>query len=328
MKVLVTGASGFLGRAVAEELVRAGHDVTAAGRRPIEGFQHTARFDLADSEAVAEAVAGHDSVVHVAARTGVWGKREDYFRDNVEATRNILAACMAAGVGRLVATSSPSVCFDGTHHVDASNDLPYAKTFLSPYPETKAIAEREVLEANGTRGLHTCALRPHLIVGPGDPHLIPRLVERARKGRLRIVGDGANEVSLTWIGNAARAHRMALEALEPGAAHAGKAYFLGQADSVRLWDWIAKLLEDLGEPGPGRAISRRTAERIGVVCESIWKLLRLSGEPPMTRFIAAQLSTSHSYDLRPAMRDFSYHEETDTAEATRLLVEHWLGEAS
>src|SRR5207237_4860169 len=139
------------------------------------------------------------------------------------------------GVPRLVFTSSPSVCFDGRDHVNASNDLPYAKRFLAAYPETKARAEKLVLAANGARGLATVALRPHLVFGPGDPHLIPRLLDRARRGRLLAVGDRKNRISLTYVDNAAHAHVDACDRLEPGAAHAGRAYFIAQTEPVRLW---------------------------------------------------------------------------------------------
>src|SRR5262249_22493235 len=157
---------------------------------------------------------GADAVFHVAAKAGIWGDAQEFWRANVEGTRNVLAACLAAKVPRLVFTSSPSVCFDGKDHVNAGNDLPYSRRVLAAYPRTKAQAEAIVLGANGADGLATCALRPHLIVGPDDPHLLPRLAERARAGKLAIVGDGRNEVSLTWVGNAVDAHLAAADRLE------------------------------------------------------------------------------------------------------------------
>jgi len=326
MKALVTGGGGFLGRAVALELRAAGHEVTSASRSRYPELEthgvRTVSMDLEDARQVSAAIAGHDTVFHVAAKTGVWGPREAFFRANTLGTRHVLAGCRAQGVAKLVFTSSPSVCFDGRDHVNASNDLPYPETFLSPYPETKALAEREVLAANGGE-LATCALRPHLIVGEGDPHLVPRLLDRARRGKLAIVGDGHNEVSLTYVGNAARAHRLAAERLEPGAAHAGRAYFLGQEEPVRLWTWIHELLADLDLPPVTRRVSLGTATRVGAALEVLWRALGLGGEPPMTRFIAAQLATSHSYDLAPAKRDFGYSEEVDLREATRRIVAHY-----
>ena len=262
-------------------------------------------------------------MLHAAALTGVWGPREDFYRTNVVGTRNLLAACREHGVGRLVYTSSPSVCFDGRDHRGAGDELPYAGRFLCAYPETKAQAEREALAANGRDGLATCALRPHLIVGPRDPHLVPRVIERARAGRLFVVGRGDNEVSLTWVGNAAQAHLDAAERLAPDAPHAGRAYFIGQREPVRLWDWIGELLRRIGEPPPGRRVPRALATAGGALCEGLWRLLRRPGEPPMTRFVAAQLASSHSYDMEPARRDFGYVERVGLAEATDRLVEHY-----
>ena len=334
MRALVTGGTGFLGAAIVRELLARGAEVTAISRSAPSAIRSVATnerlravaVDLTDARAVAHAVHGHDTIFHVAAKTGVWGSRASYFGPNVLGTRNVLAAALSAGVPRLVHTSSPSVCFDGTDHVRAGNELPYASRFLCAYPETKAIAERQVLAANGTRGsggvpLVTCALRPHLVVGPGDPHLVPRLVERARLGRLPIIGDGTNEVSLTDVDNAALAHVEAALRLAPDAPHAGRAYFIAQSEPVRIWDWLNHVLRELGVPSPTRRVSRRAAYAGGALCEALWRLLPLGGEPPMTRFVALQLAGSHSYDLAPARRDFGYEERIDLESATERIVD-------
>ncbi|MCA8980076.1 MAG: NAD-dependent epimerase/dehydratase family protein [Planctomycetes bacterium] len=327
MKALVTGGGGFLGGAIVRRLVARGDQVTSLSRgRYAEldrlGVRHL-QADLADCAAVREAVRGHDTVFHVAAKAGVWGRREDFWRANVEGTRNLLCASIDAGVARFVFTSSPSVCFDGGDHKGASNDLPRAHRFLAPYPETKAIAEALVLDANGEGGLATCALRPHLIFGPGDPHILPRLVASARAGKLAIVGTGENEVTLTYVENAALAHLAAADALSPDAPHAGKAYFIGQANAVRLWPWINGLLERLGERPVTRKVPVRAAYTAGLLMESVWRGLRLRGEPRMTRFVALQLATSHSYTMTPAQRDFGYEPEVDMDEALERTVD-WL----
>ncbi len=327
MKVLVTGGGGFLGFEIVNELLSRGHTPTsfsrgtyakldALGVRSIQG-------DLDDADAVAAAVAGHDAVIHTAAKAGVWGKRDDYLRANVNGTHHVVEACFRHGISRLVYTSSPSVCFDGTDHVRAKNDLPYAARYLCHYPETKATGERYVLRSNGKSGLATCALRPHLIFGPGDPHLVPRLVERGRRRRIRIVGAGTNEVSLTFVTNAAAAHVDALEAFEAdghASDHAGRAYFLGQTEPVQLWDWIAELFERLGVPPVTRRVPRRVAYGGGAMCELIWNAFALSGEPPMTRFVASQLAASHSYDPEPPRRDFGYRERVGLREATDRTI--------
>lgn len=324
-RAFVTGGGGFLGRALVELLVREGVEVVAASRRTypeLEALGATSvAMDLGDAADVRRAIAGArpDVVFHVAALTGVWGRRADFERTNFEGTCNVLAACRDAGVGRLVYTSSPSVCFDGTSHRDAGNDLPYPDRFLAAYPETKARAEAAVLAADSPQ-LATCALRPHLIFGERDPHLVPRLIERARAGKLAVVGAGDNVVSLTYVENAAWAHVDAARRLAPDAAHAGKAYFLGQEEPVHLWTWIGELLAALGLPPVERRVSPRVAYAAGAALEGAWRVLRLGGEPPMTRFVALQLAHDHSYDLGPARRDFGYVERVDLAEATRRTI--------
>ena len=330
MRALVTGGAGFLGRALVERLLREGHTVRSASRRAYPELEalgaESVVADVTDAKAVLRAADGCDTVFHVAALAGVWGRRMDYVRTNVIGTRNVLAACHAEGVRSLVFTSSPSVCFDGKDHRLAGNDLPYSKRFLAAYPETKAVAERDVLAANGSLGgeLATCALRPHLIFGPRDPHLVPRLLDRARRGKLAIVGDGQNEVSLTWVHDGALAHVRAAEALAAGGAaapNAGKAYFIAQADPIQLWEWIGYILRRLDLPQPTKRVGRGTAESVGLCLELLWRTLPLPGEPPMTRFVAGQLATSHSYDLEPARRDFGYEEELSLTQATELLVD-------
>ncbi len=324
MKAVVTGASGFLGSRLAAELVREGHQVVAGSRKPVPelvalGARH-APLDLSDRDALRNAFKDADIVFHVAAKTGVWGPEREYVESNVTGTQNVLAACEQRRVKRLVYTSSPSVVFDGRDHVDASNDLPYPHDYLCSYPATKAIAEREVLAANGRWGLATCALRPHLIFGPGDPHLVPRLLARARAGKLARVGDGENEVTLCAVETAVAAHVAAARGLRPDAPHAGRAYFVGQERPVRLWDWIDGLLRELGIAPVRRRVPFFLAYAGGTACEALWWLTRLGGEPPMTRFVALQLARSHSYSMEPARRDFGFHEPLSLEAATARLV--------
>jgi nucleoside-diphosphate-sugar epimerase len=326
VKALVTGGGGFLGGALCRRLVARGDEVTSLSRGDYPWLRElgvrTVRADLDDTDAVARAAEGCDVVHHVAAKAGVWGRRAEYRHANVDGTRSVLEACRRAGVPRLVHTSSPSVCFDGRDHLMAANDLPRAERFLAHYPASKAEAEALVLAANGPE-LATCALRPHLIFGPGDPHLLPRVVRAARDGRLARVGDGTNEVTLCFVENAALAHELAGDRLAPDAPAAGQAYFIGQEQPVRIWDWLDGLLRELGDPPVRRRVSLSAARAVGGLLELLWTALPLPGEPRMTRFVATQLATSHSYTMEPARRDLGYREAVGLEEATRRTVE-WL----
>jgi nucleoside-diphosphate-sugar epimerase len=238
---------------------------------------------------------------------------------NTEGTFNVIKACRKHGVARLIYTSSPSVVFDGADHVDADESLPYPKTWLCHYPHSKALAEQAVLAANDGETLRTVSLRPHLIWGPRDNHLIPRLIQKARSGRLRRVGDGTNVVSVAYVENAAAAHVQAELSLRNSSTAAGKAYFINERDAVNLWDWINLILAKSGLSPVEKAISKGTATGLGTVLEGVWSLFRLGGEPPMTRFIAAQLAGSHSYSITAAERDFGYHPLCSTEEGLRRL---------
>jgi nucleoside-diphosphate-sugar epimerase len=262
------------------------------------------------------------TVFHVAARVGVWGRSADFHRDNVRATETLLTAARTRGVSRFVHTSTPSVVYNGRDLAGADESLPLTTACPSPYPLTKALGERAVLAANSP-GFHTVALRPHLIWGVGDPHLVPRLLARARAGRLRIVGSGENRVDMVHVENATDAHLAAEAALlAPTAPVAGRAFFITNGEPVLLWDWINALLTALGEPRVTRKISLRAASALGAACELAWRALPLRGEPPMTRFIAAELAKDHWFDLTAARRDLGYVPRITMAAGTAELVAH------
>lgn len=323
--VLVTGGTGFLGRRLVERLLAAGRRVAVLGRTPAADLEARGvrfiRAALDDTAAVEAACAGVESVFHVAAKVGVWGRYDDFFRANVLGTRALLAGCAKHGVNRLVYTSTPSVVYNGRDLAGADESLPLTTECPSPYPLTKAIAEREVLAANSPR-LRTVALRPHLIWGVGDPHLVPRVLERARAGRLRIIGEGRNRVDMVHVENAVDAHLLADVALaREDAAAAGRAYFITNGEPVILWDWINDLLRALGEPPVTKHLSLRAASAIGATCELLWRVLPVRAEPPMTRFIAAELAKEHWFNLAAARRDLGYVPRISMADGTRQLVE-------
>jgi nucleoside-diphosphate-sugar epimerase len=222
-------------------------------------------------------------------------------------------------VPRLIYTSSPSVIYDGRHHRNANESLPYPSRYLCHYPHSKALAERAVLAANGTGGLATVALRPHLIWGPRDNHLIPRLIMRAKAGKLKRVGAGNNLISMSYVENAAHAHVLAADGLAPGSPVAGEAYFINEPEPVNLWAWVNELLALAGLPPVTKSISAVAAFAAGAVMETAYKLLHLPGEPLMTRFLAQQLSGTHSYDVSKATRDFGYQPIVTVAEGLRRL---------
>lgn len=328
MKVLVTGGGGFLGQALCRGLVQRGYQVLSFNRGHYAELQALGvgqiRGDLADANALQHAVAGVDAVFHNAAKAGAWGSYDSYHHANVVGTDNVIAACRAHAVRKLVYTSTPSVTHRATHPVEGlgADEVPYGEDFQAPYAATKAIAEQRVLAVNDA-ALATVALRPRLIWGPGDNQLLPRLAERAHAGRLRFVGDGLNNVDTTFIDNAAQAHFNAFDHLHVGAACAGKAYFISNGEPLPMRELLNKLLGAVGAPAVEKSISFKTAYRIGSICEKVWPLLRLRGEPPMTRFLAEQLCTPHWYSMEPARRDFGYVPQVSIEEGLRLLSASW-----
>lgn len=311
MKVLVTGGGGFLGQALCRGLVERGYEVVSYNRGLYPALDALgviqAQGDLADREAVIAAARGCEAVFHNAAKAGAWGSYDSYHQANVVGTDNVLAACRALGIGRLVYTSTPSVTHRATHPVEGgtADTVPYGEGFKAPYATTKAIAEKAVLAANAP-SLATVALRPRLIWGVGDNQLLPRLVARAKAGRLRFVGDGYNKVDTTYIDNAAQAHFDAFDHLAPAAACAGRAYFISNGEPKTMRETLNSLLAAVGAPQVDKTLPFGAAYAIGAVCEGLWHALPLKGEPPMTRFLAEQLATSHWYDMAPATRDFGY----------------------
>ncbi|MDZ4117532.1 MAG: NAD-dependent epimerase/dehydratase family protein, partial [Xanthomonadaceae bacterium] len=278
--------------------------------------------DLANAEAVRAACASRDAVFHNAAKAGAWGAYADYHCANVIGTQNVLDACRAQGIARLVYTSTPSVTHRAGHAVEGGNeiDTPYGDPFRAAYPTTKAIAERAVLAANGVT-LATIALRPRLIWGPGDPHLLPGLVARARAGRLRLIDGGGNRIDTTYVDNAAQAHVDAFDHLWPGSACSGKAYFISNGEPRPLRDIVNALLCAADAPQVSASIPYRLAYGIGAACELAWRSLPLRGEPPLTRFLAEQLATPHWYDISAAERDFGYHPRISLDEGFSRLAQ-------
>lgn len=326
MKVLVTGGGGFLGGAIVRMLRARGDEVCSFSRNkhPHLAAAGVEQFsgDLADKDAVARAARECELVFHVAAKAGIWGSYRDFHQANVVGTENVIAACRSNHVGRLVYTSSPSVVFDGTDVEGGNETLPYPSRYEAHYPATKAMAERLVLAANSAE-LVVTALRPHLIWGPGDNHLVPRIVAKARAGKLRRIGTRPNLVDTVYIDNAARAHLLAADRLFPGSAVAGRCYFISNGEPLPLWEMVNHILAAADIPPITRTIPPQLAFALGGICEGLWGLLRLSGEPPMTRFVAHELASAHWFDISAARRDFGYEPEVSIRDGL-LRLRHWL----
>lgn len=324
MFALVTGAGGFLGQYVAEQLIRRGDRVRSFSRGTYPQLDklgiETVTGDLRDSVAVASACEGIDVVFHCAGVAGIWGSWDHFYGVNTRGTRNVVAGCLQHSITRLVYTSSPSVTFAGRDQLGIDESAPYPTRWLCHYPHTKALGEQHVLGSNDRHGLLTCSLRPHLIWGPRDQHLIPRLLKRARSGQLRRIGDGTNLVDTVYVENAATAHLQAADALQPDSPVCGRAYFISQGEPVNCWNWINEVLALAEIPPIEKSLSFKMAWRIGAVMETVYRVLGKQSEPRMTRFLAAQLATSHYFDITRAREDFGYSPAISTSAGMHRLA--------
>ena len=322
MKALVTGGGGFLGGAIVRMLKERGDEVISYSRSRYSALDQLgvrqAIGDVADEASLAKASQGCDIIFHVAAKAGIWGDYEDYYQANVKGTEAVIAACRANSISRLVATGSPSVVFDGSDVEGGDESLPYPACYKTHYPQTKMLAEKMVLAANSPE-LATVSLRPHLIWGPGDNHLVPRIIAKAKNGRLRRIGSSPCLVDTVYVDNAAKAHLLAADRLSPGCAIGGKAYFISNGEPVPLWEMVNRILAAADLPPVNGEITPTAAKVIGTVCEWIWGVFKLAGEPPMTRFVASELSTAHWFDISAARRDLGYEPEVSVEEGLKRL---------
>jgi len=327
-KVLVTGGGGFVGLAIVRKLRAMNIETTVIGRNRYPAVEELGGRclvgDIRDRTFVTSAVAGYDTVFHVAAKAGIWGKRESYFSINVGGTENIIKAWQVNGIRALVQTSTPSVVFDGVSIQGGDETLPYSTNPLCHYAASKILAEKRVLAAN-IEQLRTCAIRPHLVWGPGDTQIIHRLLQRGRDGDLKIVGDGLNKVDISYIDNVADAHILAAQNLGNSGTAAGEAFFISQGEPVVLWQWINELFGRVGVEQVRKKISCQTASRVGWILETVYRLMGSNSEPKMTRFLAEQLAMSHWFSPRKAQEILLYTPRITTRQGMDLLIA-WLGQ--
>ena len=326
-RVLVTGGGGFLGKAIIKRLLTHTKDIRSLARNwypeldalGVEQIQG----DISDSVTVEQACQERDLVFHVAAKTGgMWGPYQEFHKTNVVGTSHIIEACKQQEIAYLIHTSSPSVVYDGDVDVmGVDESAPYPDRYQTSYQETKAQAERFVVQACEEDTVRAIILRPHLIWGPGDTHFVPRIIKQART--LRRVGDGKNRIDTTYIYNAAKAHILAAEKLMKHQELSGRIYFISQGEPIYLWDMVNHLLAAAGQPPVTKSIPKGLAYFIGWVLECVYKGLGIASEPRMTRFLANELSRSHWFDISAAKRDLGYIPEVSLTEGLKQLKE-WM----
>jgi len=322
LKVLITGIRGFLASALATRLLQQGHQVRGLARQALPALKNIELIVgiLEDKQAVYRAVQDCDLVFHVAAKAGVWGCYQDYYLSNVIGTRHIIQACLHHQVPRLIYTSSPSVVFAGQDEEGIQENVPYPKKHLCHYATTKAIAEQDILAANSHK-LATISLRPHLIWGEGDRHLIPRLIERGQAGKIRLIGK-EKHVDCTYIDNAVLAHTQAALHLHAQASCAGKAYFISNNEPMPMCHIINQMLACANIPAVRQTLPTPIAYTIACIMELAYTLLRKKEEPLLTRFVVRQLSCAHWYNLDAAKKDLGYIPTVSIQEGMKRLKEH------
>ncbi len=318
--VLVTGGGGFLGKAIVKKIIQKDLNVTSFSRGAYPELKKLGvkqiQGDLADKQAVTAALENIDTVFHVAAKPVLWGPFEEFYQANVIGTQNVIDACFENKVKQLIYTSSPSVIFGISDMENVDESVPYPEKYLAPYPETKAMAEKLVKKAS-QKGLNTITIRPHLIWGPEDNHIVPGIIKRAKS--LKQVGRKDDLVDTIYIDNAADAHVWASEKLLVNPFLSGNVYFVSQDAPVSKWDMANAFLDAAGLPPIKGHVSARTAYVAGALFEGVYKLFKIKKEPPMTRFAAKELATSHWFNISNAKKDLGYYPKVSTQEGLKRL---------
>src|SRR3954452_9164897 len=321
MRVLVTGASGMLGRAAANRLLERGDEVTVLQRRPSGLPCHEVLGDVADPAVVGPAVRGQDAVLHLAAKVDLTGRWAEYAHANIDGTRSVLGACRAADVGRLVHVSSPSVAHAGQALTGVGAGSADPGRPRGRYSRSKAVAELDALAADSA-SLAVLVVRPHLVWGPGDTQLVERIIGRALAGRLPVIGSGAALIDTTYVDNAATALIAAVDACGP--VH-GEALVVSNGEPRPVAEVLARLCRAAGIAGPRRRVPFPLAYLVGAAVEGVWAATRGRSVPPLTRFLAEQLATAHWFDQRRTRTALGWRPEVRLDEGFARLGDWFLG---
>lgn len=322
MRVLVTGASGLLGREVARLLVRQGHVVATFQRRPsgVDGATDF-RGSLTDGAALRRAVEGSEGIIHLAAKVSFTGRAAEFDEVNVEGTRNVLHSARAAGVRDVVFVSSPSVANSGTSIVGLGAEPADPQHAHGNYSRTKAEAELLALAADAP-GFRVAAVRPHIVWGPGDTQLVERVLARASRNRLPLLDAGAALIDTTYVDNAASAIVAALHRME--FVH-GRSVVVSNGEPRPVGELLAGICAAGGVAVPSWTVPGGVARAAGAVVEKLWTWTGRQEEPPMTRFLAEQLSTAHWFDQRETRKLLDWTPAVSLDEGLARLAEHYRG---
>ena len=324
MKALVTGGGGFLGSNLVRALRARGDEVRVLARGDYPELRvlgvETVRGDITDTAATAQACVGMDVVFHTAAKAGGWGDPKEYEAINVTGTQHVVDGCKQAGVPVLVHTSSPSVVHSDGDIEGADESIPYATHFTAHYPRTKALSEQLARAASDAR-LQVVALRPHFIWGPGDRHLLPRLLARAKTGRLRRIGSRDPKSDTIYIDNCVHAHLLAADRLRAGAPLGGKTYFVSDDEPIGVWTMADRMIACAGVGPVTKSIPAGVAYAAGATLEALHWLLRLDAEPLITRFAASELSHAQWFNIGAAKKDLGYAPLVTVEEGLRRLAQ-------
>lgn len=324
-RVLVTGASGVLGSGVARDLLAQGVEVATLQRRPtnLDGAREI-RGSITDDDTVRRALTGVDTVVHVAAKVSVSGPGHEFEHVNVEGTRLLLAAAREAGVSRFIHISSPSVAHSGSSIIGDGAEPADPAHARGHYARTKAEGELLALRSDA-EDFRVLVLRPHLMWGPGDTQLTERIIDRARSRRMPIIGSGAPLVDTLYVANAVDAVVAACHAVD---RHHGEALVVTNGEPRPVGELIRGLARAGGSPEPALRVPAGLARVAGSVIERVWEALPVEsgdGEPPLTRFLAEQLSTAHWFDQRRTREVLDWIPRISIDEGMRLTTHHYAG---